>query len=175
MDGCGGGCVSMNKYWNWIATPYFIFILVFCLFVLFEASTVQILGTASLFSIIDSMVSPAEKEAAKPKPTAPPPPPAPPPVGTAADALKKRLAAVRGQANPPVGTAADDLQKRLAAVRGQRKGAAEGTPPPPPTEPSNSIRRTGNPKTGNPGNPRNPRKSPLAAAGLAAVNPKPPS
>jgi hypothetical protein len=97
MDG-GCGSISMDRYWNTVATPFLFIVIGFGLFVLFQLSEIQFMGKNAIMGLVATLPSPFSAHhvpAAKtpnkaanspPPPSAPPPPPkpvnAPPAVNT---------------------------------------------------------------------------------------------
>lgn len=53
MDSCGN--VKMDKYWNFVALPFFIFTLLFGLFALFTADEHQFASTAQTKAAISQL------------------------------------------------------------------------------------------------------------------------
>lgn len=53
----GETVVSMDSYWNYVATPLFLLILAFGMYVLFRVSSTQLVGAAPIASMIASLRS----------------------------------------------------------------------------------------------------------------------
>ena len=71
MDGACGS-VSMDQYWNTVATPLLFIVISFGLFVLFQLSEIQVIGSTSVLGLVSSLQRPGGKLPVAPvaKPTA---------------------------------------------------------------------------------------------------------
>jgi hypothetical protein len=97
MDGACGS-VSMDQYWNTVATPLLFIVISFGLFVLFQLSEIQVIGSTSVLGLVSSLQRPGGKLPVAPvvKPTA----------GNAGKPPAAPLANVRRAANAEAAAAA---------------------------------------------------------------------
>ena len=51
----GDTVVSMDQYWNYVATPLFLIILAFGVYVLFRVSSTQLVGAAPIATMINAL------------------------------------------------------------------------------------------------------------------------
>ena len=63
MDGACGS-VSMDQYWNTVATPLLFIVISFGLFVLFQLSEIQVIGSTSVLGLVSSLQRPSAKPTA---------------------------------------------------------------------------------------------------------------
>ena len=59
MDGACGS-VSMDQYWNTVATPLLFIVISFGLFVLFQLSEIQVIGSTSVLGLVSSLQRPGK-------------------------------------------------------------------------------------------------------------------
>jgi hypothetical protein len=75
--------ICMDQYWNYVATPLFLFVLLFGVFVLFKVSKTQLISAAPIKDIMSSLRKPLYSTRSAPpapgplKPSAPAAPSAP--------------------------------------------------------------------------------------------------
>lgn len=50
--------ICMDQYWNYVATPLFLFVLLFGVFVLFKVSKTQLIAAAPIKDIMSSLRKP---------------------------------------------------------------------------------------------------------------------
>lgn len=73
----------MDQYWNYVATPLFIFVLIFGGFVLFRVSATQLTGSGPIASVMTALRKPLAGYTPRKPPTAGPLQPAAAPAAPA--------------------------------------------------------------------------------------------
>lgn len=130
MDGACGS-VSLDRYWNYVATPFLFTILGFGMYTLFGMNEMQMVGRSYVMKQVDKISLAMGSDSAPPPP---PPPPSPQELKAVAGAeaaaiAKEGLTPNTGKQIAANTNAAVDKRRKAAEAAGRQSNAAAAAPP----------------------------------------------